>query len=298
MTNLAARLEAGERILIDGGTGTEAERLGAKTLRGSWSATMALETPDVLRTVHEQYIAAGAEVIFANTYACSRHVLAQVGQEEHFERLNRVGIQLALEARENANAPGVIVSGSMSTTEQGGEVPPHSVSFPNYVEQAQIQVDAGAEMIGLEMMRDVGTTKTILEATAAVEVPLWLGMSCVMVDGTPKLYFGDDSLADAVRLLDGFDIELLAIMHTEAADVDACLDVLDDLWDGAVGVYAQVGGWNGKNWSFEPTITPEAHAELTQGWIERGVQAVGGCCGIRPPHIEALKPLTGSATNN
>jgi len=291
MTNLAARLNAGERILIDGGTGTEAERLGAKTIRGSWSGTIGLDSPDVLRTVHESYIAAGAEIIFANTYACSRHILAQVGHEDQFEHLNRLGIQLALEARENANAPHVIVSGSMSTTEQGGAIPPHEVSFPNYVEQARIQVEAGAEMIALEMMRDLGTTKTILEATASVEVPLWLGMSCVMVDGRPMLYFGDDTLADAVGLLEGYDIELLSIMHTEASDVDACLDVLDDLWDGPVGVYAQVGGWNGKNWSFEPTITPDAHAELTQGWIDRGVQAVGGCCGIRPSHIEALKPL-------
>ena len=86
----------------------------------------------------------------------------------------------------------------MSTTEQGGEVPPPEISFPNYVEQAKIQVDAGAEMIALEMMRDVETTRTILEATAKVDVPLWLGLSCVLKDGVPMLYFGNDPLEDCL----------------------------------------------------------------------------------------------------
>ena len=291
MTNLRARLAGGERILIDGGTGSEAEKLGAETIRGAWSATIALDEPDLLRTVHESFITAGAEVIFANTYACSRHVLEQVGYEDHFEYLNRVGIELAREARENTNAPHVIISGSMSTTEQGGPIPPHDVAFPNYVEQAKIQVDAGAEMIALEMMRDLDTTRTILEATASVDVPLWIGLSCVITNGTPMLHFGKDTLADAIHLLDGYNIELLAIMHTEAADVDACLDVVDELWSGPTGVYAQVGGWDGKNWTFDPTISPEAHADLAQGWMDRGVQVVGGCCGIRPDHIQAIQRL-------
>ena len=291
MTNLAARLAAGERIVIDGGTGSEAEYLGAGTLRGSWTATIALDHPDILRTVHESFIDEGAEVIFANTYACSRHVLAQVGHEDQFEHLNRVGVELAIEARENCDAPNVVVSGSMSTTEQGGEVPLPEVSFPNYVEQAKIQVDAGAEMIGLEMMRDVATTRTILEATASVDVPLWLGMSCIVQDGTPMLYFGTDPLEDALKLLGDYDIELLSIMHTEASDVDACLDVVDQYWNGPTGVYAQVGTWDGKNWTFDPTISPHDHAELAKGWFDRGVQVVGGCCGIRPDHISALSSL-------
>ena len=291
MTNLGARLSAGERIVIDGGTGSEAEHLGAETLRGSWTATIALDHPDILRRVHESFIKSGAEVIFANTYACSRHVLAQVGYEDHFEHLNRVGIELALQARENCQAPNVVVSGSMSTTEQGGEVPPPEISFPNYVEQAKIQVDAGAEMIALEMMRDVETTRTILEATAKVEVPLWLGMSCVVKDGVPMLHFGNDPLEDALKLLDDFNIELLAIMHTEADDVDACLDLVDQHWNGPTGVYAQVGSWDGKNWTFDPTISPSDHATLAQGWFDRGVQVIGGCCGIRPDHISALRNL-------
>ena len=290
MTNLKARLAAGERILIDGGTGSEAERQGATMITGAWSGAAAMTFPDIVRGVHEQFIAAGAEVIFANTYASSRHVLAQVGREHDFEELNRAGVRLALEARENQNAPHVVVSGSMSTTEQGGEFPPHDVALRNYIDQAKIQIDCGVDMIALEMMRNLDTTRSILEATADVDVPLWLGMSCVMRDGVPSLYF-DDTLEQAIAMANEYDIELLAIMHTETNIVDACLDVVDEHWDGPVGVYAQVGDWNGTNWTYDDTVTPEVHAELNKGWLERGVQVIGGCCGIGPSHIHAMQPL-------
>ena len=290
MTNLGQRLANGERILIDGGTGSEAERQGAEMVTGAWSGAVAMTHPDIVRSVHEQFINAGAEVIFANTYASSRHVLAQVGREDQFEEMNRAGMRLALEARDNANAPHVVVSGSMSTTEQGGEFPPHDLAVQNYIDQARIQVDAGAEMIALEMMRNLDTTRSILEATADIGVPLWVGMSCVMKDGVPVLYF-DDTLEDAIKMVNEYDIELLAIMHTETNIVDACLDVTDQHWDGPVGVYAQVGDWNGTNWFYDDTVTAEDHAALNAGWIERGVQVIGGCCGIGPGHIEALKPL-------
>ena len=280
----------GERILIDGGTGSEAERQGAEMVTGAWSGAAALTSPDIVRSVHEQFISAGAEVIFANTYASSRHVLAQVGREHEFEEMNRAGVRLALEAREIQDAPNVVVSGSMSTTEQGGQFPPHDVAVKNYVDQARIQVDAGVDMIALEMMRNLETTQSILEATADIGVPLWVGMSCALVDGVPHLVF-DDTLEDAISLANEYDIELLAIMHTETNVVDACLDVVDEHWDGPVGVYAQVGDWNGTNWTYDDTVTPEFHAELNKGWVDRGVQVIGGCCGIGPGHIEAMKPL-------
>lgn len=276
--------------MIDGGTGSEIERKGGEMITGAWCGATALTHPDIVRSVHEDFIAAGAEVIFTNTYASSRHVLTQVGRGHEFEAMNRAGVRLALEARENANAPHVVVSGSMSTTEQGGEFPPHDVALTNYIDQAKIQIEEGVDMITLEMMRNLDTTRTILEATADLDVPLWIGMSCQLINGVPHLYF-EHTLAEAIDLLTDYDIELLAIMHTETDIIEQCLDVVDAHWDGPTGVYAQVGEWNGTNWFYDDTVTPEAHAALARGWIDRGVQVVGGCCGISPSHISALQPL-------
>ena len=55
---LAARLNDGELILIDGATGTEIERRGVPQLENAWNARGALRHPDVVREVHRDYIGA------------------------------------------------------------------------------------------------------------------------------------------------------------------------------------------------------------------------------------------------
>ena len=92
------RIAKGERILIDGATGTEIERCGVPQLENAWNGGGALSHPDVLRSVHEDYIREGAEIVVSNTFATHRHALRDAGVEHQFETLNRRGVELAMEA--------------------------------------------------------------------------------------------------------------------------------------------------------------------------------------------------------
>ena len=68
--NMMARMAAGECILIDGATGTEAERRGVPQLDNAWNGGGALSHPDIVRQVHLGIIIqAGAEVIISNSFA-------------------------------------------------------------------------------------------------------------------------------------------------------------------------------------------------------------------------------------
>ena len=74
-------------------------------------------------------------------------------------------------------------------------------------------------------------------------------------------------------------------MHTEVDDVDRCLDVVFEHWDGPVGVYAHTGDFVQPNWVFNDMISVPDHTTACLKWVDRGVQVVGGCCGIGPDHI-------------
>lgn len=289
MSPLKQRLAAKDVVLIDGATGTELERNGVPMLQGAWCGGSALTHPGHLRRVHESNIKAGAQVIAANTYASSRHVLEQAGLEDQFEELNRVGIEIALAARDGLSADHVTVAGSISTTEQGGEFPTLDVARVNFYDQARIQADAGAEIFLLEMMREIPQTLVALEAALSTGLPVWMGLSCIIKEGTPYLCLGNDLLVDALDALAGQPIDVMSIMHTEVADVDACLDVLQAKWDGPIGVYAQTGEWAHPNWKFIDVVSPEDYTTACLGWVERGVQVIGGCCGIGPEHIDHLR---------
>jgi S-methylmethionine-dependent homocysteine/selenocysteine methylase len=102
------------------------------------------------------------------------------------------------------------------------------------------------------------------------------------------LYNTDATLREGMASLSGRNIELVAIMHTEVEDIDPCLDVFDEMWQGPVGVYAHSGEFQHPNWIFNDVISIDDYAAAVQGWRDRGVQVLGGCCGISPDHIAAL----------
>ncbi|MEM6728560.1 MAG: homocysteine S-methyltransferase family protein, partial [Pseudomonadota bacterium] len=168
-------------------------------------------------------------------------------------------------------------------------------------EQAKIMEAAGADLIMLEMMVDVAKMQALLDGVAETELPVWVGLSCAPdAEGRMCLQAGDADetgtvvaqegafLVDAVRALCGTSVPLISIMHTDVEHVDACLDVLDAEWAGLKGVYAHSGRFVDGGWVFEGTITPEAYGAASERWLARGVNLIGGCCGIRPDHIEVL----------
>ena len=92
------RIAAGECILIDGATGTEAERRGVPQLDNAWNGGGALSHPDIVRQVHLDYLAAGAEMIISNSFATHLHALEAASEGARFEAYNRRAVELAVEA--------------------------------------------------------------------------------------------------------------------------------------------------------------------------------------------------------
>lgn len=296
MNDLSARLEGGDVLLIDGATGTELEVLGVPMVDRAWCALASASHPEAVKTVHRNNIEAGAELIIANTFTSSRHILDDAGLGHRFEELNRVSIQLALEARDEAadelGRPPVPVAGSISTTVQGAGAPPLDVARTNFADQVAIQAEAGVDLFILEMMRDLDQTNVILDAVETTGLPVWVGFAAELDDdGDPCLIYRGLPLGAAIDGLADRDIELLAIMHTEVDHIDRCLDAVFAHWSGPVGVYAHTGYFERPRWVFNDTISPAAYAEAADRWLRRGVQVIGGCCGIRPDHVRLLRPL-------
>jgi homocysteine S-methyltransferase len=74
--SLMSRIQAGEIIIMDGGTGTEIRRRGVSLGKKTWSGGPLLTSPETIREIHEDYIRAGADIIITNTFSTSRAKLA------------------------------------------------------------------------------------------------------------------------------------------------------------------------------------------------------------------------------
>ena len=289
---IAAKLDAGRRVLIDGGTGTELERLGAPMAEGAWIGDVVRTHPHLLRHVHTSHLVAGAEVIITNTFNSSKHLLEQAGLGQNFELSNRRAVEVAIEARSEAGSSAAI-AGSMSVSRHYFDFPPVEVARDNYRVQAAMLAEAGVDFFILEMMRDIEQTRACAEGALATGLPVWCGWSCEGVDGTgePMLYERNVSLRAALDATADLKFDATIIMHTEVDEVDNCLDLLDSFAKKPVGVYAHSGRFEHPNWVFNDVISIDDYATAVHGWAERGVQILGGCCGIACDHIAALNRM-------
>jgi S-methylmethionine-dependent homocysteine/selenocysteine methylase len=185
MNDVQERLDAGEIVILDGAMGTELQRRGVPMDDVAWDAAALATHPDLVREVHEDYIKAGAEVITTNTFATARHVLEPAGMGREFRALNVRAVALAKEAREDAADGPVFIAGSISTLSARADnsyEPRAEEARENYREQAEVLAESGADVIVLEMMRDLEHTSYAMEAAVATGLPVWVGFSCKTTD--------------------------------------------------------------------------------------------------------------------
>ncbi len=286
---LVTHLNAGQHVLIDGATGTEVERRGVPQLENAWNGGGALSHPEIVRTVHEDYIGVGAKIIISNTFATSLHALRDAGVAHDFAAYNQRAVELAVEARDRMAVADVLVAGGISYWSWTGDHPPLDELQDNVAKQAAIMRDAGADLLMLEMMIGIDRMLSTLEGAQSSGLPVWVGLTCNPADDGTIVLRNGEPLADALAALSGKNVALINIMHTEVMHIDDALDVVDAHWDGLKGVYAHTGRHANHKWTFDDTISPSDYADAAECWLARGVRIIGGCCGIRVDHIDALR---------
>jgi S-methylmethionine-dependent homocysteine/selenocysteine methylase len=296
MATLQARLDRGDVLILDGAMGTELQRRGVPMNGTTWSANAMATHTDVVRAVHEDYLRAGAEVLITNSFATSRHVLTPTGLADRVKELNRRSVDLAREARDRVspNKP-VWIAGSISSFVPYGDNtwrPSRDAERASYHEQAELLAEAGADLLALEMIRDIDQGQVMVEAAASTGLPIWAGFTCRLDnDGKSIVLRGRDAerpLKDCLGpVLAAGRCSLVAIMHSDIDASNAALEEVLADWPGPIACYPECGEWKNPDWEFGD-LTPEAFAEAGASWVDRGVNVVGGCCGIGPAHIVRL----------
>ena len=187
MQNVTHRLSDDPRpIILDGATSTELERKGVPMDTRTWSGLAALSTPDVLRDLHAEYLRAGAEVITANTYAAAPPHLAAAGFGDRAREINVRSVELALEARDEAAIGPAWVAGSLSLMAPGfrsANRPAPAEHAEHLRVQAAWLAEAGADLLVVEMLRDVEWSTAAVDAALSAGLPVWAGFSCVVDSG-------------------------------------------------------------------------------------------------------------------
>ncbi len=297
---LKKRLDAGDVVILDGGTGTELQRRGVRMDPAAWCGPATLGNDKLLSEIHRDYINAGAEVITANTYASSRLMLKPAGCADKLEEINRRAMEAALRARAfTPTGHKVVVAASLShmVPMTPGSPSVDQSKMPSMIEMsdafhelAQLLKVAGAELILLEMMYHPERVKLAVEAALTTGLPVWFGLSGRRAkDGRAVSYHQSEDLPldEIARLIPSTGIDAAGPMHTNSEVITDALSTTRKHFSGALMAYPDSGHFEMPNWQFVDVIAPERFEVFCQEWIKAGVQVLGGCCGLTPEHIKA-----------
>jgi S-methylmethionine-dependent homocysteine/selenocysteine methylase len=289
------KLGASQIIILDGGTGTDIQRRGVPMNPDTWSAEANITHPEIVRAVHEDYIAAGADAVIANTFATSPLLFNHLGRDDELPAIDAAAVAAARQASQER----VPVAGSFSTMRpvvKGSDRTARQREWAKkdakelFKRKADSLVAADVDFIVMEMMRDLDYSLWATEAAVATGLPVWVGIG-VEADANGRLKgFGREDFAfeDIIRPLMETGATVLCIMHSSPNDTTAAIPVAQAKWKGPLGAYPESGYFTMPNWNFVDIIPVPSFVELAKAWAERGVTILGGCCGIGPDHIKAL----------
>ena len=279
-----------------------AEDFGGERQLGCNEA-LVLSRPDLIRSIHERYLEAGADVVETDSFTASRLKLEEFGIGEHTYAVNHDAARLARAAADAYSTPARprFVAGSMGPTGMlvsSSDPSLSKITFAElaslYGEQARALVDGGVDLLLLETMQDllelkaaiVGIGRAVREGLRRVPIQ---AQPTLITEG--RMLLGTD-IAAVCAVLDALPVDVIGLnCSTGPAQMRDSVRYLGETSRCYVSVIPNAGlplmGPKGE------TIYPETPAELTNELMEFvrsfGVRAIGGCCGTTPEHIASLR---------
>lgn len=301
--DIKRRLDAGEIVVLDGGTGTELQRRGAQMDPSAWCGPASLNNSELLTQVHLDYINAGADVITANTFASSRLMLTPAGYADRVEEINHIAVEAALRARDLATTKSpsrkIAVAGSLShmvpvaagtAKVDQARVPSNDELAHAFGELANILKSSGVDHIMLEMMYEPNRVPIALNAALATGLPVWFGMSARRTPDGRVVTFDQHQevpLETVTKLIPKTGVDVAGVMHTGAEIIGVTLAAIRKNFSGPMSAYPDSGYFEMPDWRFVDVIAPDRLEDFFSDWVKLGAQLIGGCCGLTVDHIHA-----------
>ncbi len=321
------RLNAGETLLLDGGTGSELQRRGVDVLTGAtnrikaWSATANIDNADVVQQVHQDYLRVGADIIISNNFYTIPSVMERIGKHDQWREYATAAGKNAVAARNAGNTEAYVAGGIAAPTLQlpvydedaGGcsdkDAPDvdkmgGDAFHTEYSEHAKLLAELGADLILAEYVGYIADCVAAVDACAEGGLPVFLGVRHINEDG--KMQYGE-SLTDLVAALKGHPVDALLLMCSTPEAISTGLPIIRKGFDGPVGGYPNLG-YNptgpimerpiltnrkpseGRDISQNADYYPARVAEFAREWRQMGAQIIGGCCASGPEHVMAMRP--------
>lgn len=267
-----------EFLILDGAMGTMLQKAGMKL--GQIPEELNITDRDMVMNIHKQYIAAGSNIIYANTFGANSYKLAD--SKYSVEEIIKAGIDNAKEAGKDS---GVYVALDIGPIGQLLE-PAGTLKFEEAYEiyKEQVLAGQGADLIVFETMTDLYELKAaVLAAKENSNLPVMVTMT---FEANGRTFTGCQVSSMAVTLT-GLGVDAIGVNCSLGPK--ELYPVVEKLtrWT-ALPIVLKPNAGLPDPITNEYDMQPEEFAEHMAKFTDIGVKVFGGCCGTNPDYIAAL----------
>ncbi|MBD3391774.1 MAG: methionine synthase [Chitinivibrionales bacterium] len=296
-------------VIFDGAMGTELQRRDSDITpddrcgAAGCNEILNITRPDIIRSIHCEYLRAGAHVIETNTFGANRFKLREFGLQDRAAEINRAGVQAAREAVEECRerdialvcgclGPTGILPSSSDTTLAAAGFDELAAAFED---QASALLEGGVDLLLLETMQDLLEIRAALAGIRSLFdkknkcVPLQVQ---VTLDRTGRTLLGGDIMAFLGAAGNLSPAVLGLNCGTGPDEMVPHARALVDASPVPVSMIPNAGMPENVDGTPVYRMEPGPFAgRLADAVLEAGVSVVGGCCGTGCRHIEMLSGL-------
>lgn len=277
-------------LIADGAMGTNLFARGLQS--GDAPELWNIDHPDRVRSVHQEFVDAGADIILTNSFGGNAYRLKLHDSQDRAFELAKAAAERAREVADATDRP-VIVAGSMGPTgELFQPVGPlsHEDGVTAFAEQARGLVAGGADILWIETMSSREEAAAAVEGAASTGKPV---VSTMTFDTAGKTMMGL-SPEDAYRQLSTLPVRPAAIgANCGLGATENVLSITQMAGvvapDAVIIAKANCGVPEFKNGEFRYTGTPELMADYARLARDAGARIIGGCCGTDGPVLKAIR---------
>lgn len=286
-----AELLKKDYVVFDGAMGTMLQAAGMKM--GETPETLSITSPELLVGIHEKYLKAGADVIYANTFGANRYKLEECGYS--VKEIIEASIRNAKQACANVN-PNALVALDVGPIGQLLE-PTGTLCFEEAYEMYQEIIEAGsaagADLVVFETMTDLLECKA---AVLAAKEHSQLPVVCTMTFEINQRTFTGVSIPSMAVTLSGLGVDAIGVnCSLGPAELEPVVAELSKWTRLPIVVKPNAGLPDPVTNEYH--VSPQEFAEMMKSLRKYGIKVFGGCCGTTPDFIKSLSEMLKTCGN-
>lgn len=290
-----------EIILLDGGLGQEINsRASQDSSHPLWSVKVMYDEPDIVTSVHADFLIAGARTVSINNYTASPTRLERHGFLDKFTETHSLAISLVERAivdtdiaRSDISIAGCLMPLAASYVAEAAH--DYSRSYDEYCQLIEAQI-TGVDVFLVETMSNITEARAACDALTSFGLPAHIGMT-LSDDKSNKLRSGEP-LEAAIDALISAHAQSLMINCCYPEAVSIAMPILSNsglVFGGYANGFTSIDslkpGTTVDSLSARKDLGPETYTNHVMQWIHDGATIVGGCCEIGPRHISHLHKM-------